>query len=825
ATDVFAAGTPVVYGRCTERLDLAYQPFVQALRPVDAQIIDSVEPAIQVDTSRTDDAELRQQTLFSAFAKTLARLAAERGAVLVLDDLQWASASTIALLEYLVSVSRPTGVAIVATMRDSSEGIVLPRLLRDIERRGDGHKFELVGLSSDEVHALLAASQLTAGADDAASLVRSTAGNPLLLAELTRAAIQAGSNSIHLDAASGADLPSSIAQLVEDRIGRLSHPLEVLEIAATIGVDFELPVLADAVGPDVDPLLALEEASVAKLVAELGGGIWQFRHAITRQVLLEAIGPSRQIRYHRRIADALTANYGPDDVLHLGRRAHHLCRAAQPGSTTEAVQAALAAASARLEQLDSGEALQHVTDGLTALALDPNASPATEAELHLLAAHTHLHRFDHPSRLDAAFKAEQCARRCDSGRLLAQAALIRTAFWTQGTLDDHTVPLLLEALDALGDTETELRSELVANLSGWAGVAGAAMTDEVRKLLTGDAVELAAQAVDLAQEAQSPTCEVAALGALFVAKWCGPFVDEQLAIADQIDAVDHPSAEIMALRWRLAPLMIIGDRAGLRSGAKQLLDRATDIRSRHLQAFALQCEAADALLDARFEDASALGAAAVERARNHANFELVYQSQLFWIAYERNELPLLLPFVAAAAAEHDSNLPAFQAMHAVSLSRCDQPDAAHQIVADLAQNDFDDLSTDILWVATMMGVADTVAELGAVEYAPALRRHLAPYGGQLAVIAGGGFVYAAIDRMRAIAAAMEGDVDEAAELFGAAIVAESRIESAALSLRTRYWRARMLETDADDPVVLRRAAKALGLHGLVHDLDGLLQRR
>ena len=60
------------------------------------------------------------------------------------------------------------------------------------------------------------------------------------------------------------------------------------------------------------------------------------------------------------------------------------------------------------------------------------------------------------------------------------------------------------------------------------------------------------------------------------------------------------------------------------------------------------------------------------------------------------------------------------------------------------------------------------------------------------VIAGGAFGYGAVDRFRAMLAAMVGDEAVASEAFGDAIELESRIGAAPLEARSRWWRARLL---------------------------------
>jgi predicted ATPase len=90
------------------------------------------------------------------------------------------------------------------------------------------------------------------------------------------------------------------------RVGRLGQDAErVLSLAAVIGRDFDLDVLARATKSSEDELLdILEAATTVSLVRELADapGHYNFAHALIQHTLYEDLGLTRRARAHRQVA-------------------------------------------------------------------------------------------------------------------------------------------------------------------------------------------------------------------------------------------------------------------------------------------------------------------------------------------------------------------------------------------------------------------------------------------------------------------------------------------------------------------------------------------
>jgi hypothetical protein len=108
-------------------------------------------------------------------------------------------------------------------------------------------------------------------------------------------------------------IPPSVRDVLVSRLSRLSEPARKL---IGVGCAFEGPVnfnvVSDVAGLTEDEALdALDEAVRAQVVRYAGGGdAFAFTHALTRSAVYAELSPPRQVRLHRRVAEALENTYG-----------------------------------------------------------------------------------------------------------------------------------------------------------------------------------------------------------------------------------------------------------------------------------------------------------------------------------------------------------------------------------------------------------------------------------------------------------------------------------------------------------------------------------
>ena len=221
-TESLGADVIVLAGRCYERASVPYKALdgivdalVRTLRrlpkdqvpavlprrpdllPLVFPVLGRVEAIAAARGARQKDAldpqQLRAQA-FAALRELLSRLALWRRVVVVIDDLHWADADSLALLgELLRPVDGPL-VLVLGTMRTHGEDDAdLARMRAAVD--GDVRILELGGLGENDASRLVRDLVRRAGgasAERQAAIVREALGHPLFLDELVRHAMAHG---------------------------------------------------------------------------------------------------------------------------------------------------------------------------------------------------------------------------------------------------------------------------------------------------------------------------------------------------------------------------------------------------------------------------------------------------------------------------------------------------------------------------------------------------------------------------------------------------------------------------------------------------------
>ena len=198
-----AANATVLHGRCEEGLNVPYQPFMEALggyvrtagEPVLGRLGGELARLVpdlplrfpDLPDPLSADPETERHRLFDAVAAWLAALAEEAPTVLVVEDIHWASAPTLAMLTHLVRSGEPGRLLVVANHRDTALDVTqaLNDAIVDMVRQPDVERLSLTGLDRAGVGAYLAArmSQPPADVERVVGLLHAeTAGNPSISA-------------------------------------------------------------------------------------------------------------------------------------------------------------------------------------------------------------------------------------------------------------------------------------------------------------------------------------------------------------------------------------------------------------------------------------------------------------------------------------------------------------------------------------------------------------------------------------------------------------------------------------------------------------------
>ena len=230
-----------------------------------------------------------------AIERLIENLSAERHLVLVIEDMHWADAATLALLKTLAVTLRGSHVTMVMTYRsdDVGRGHPLRPVLAELDRSRVVSVVEIGRLSADDV-AEQAGLILGRPADAAElrSIVGRSEGVPFFVEELVELA--------------GGSLPDTLRDVVLARFERLTPGTRrVVETLSAGGVHVDHDLLVEVTGGDG---LAVEdgarEAMAAHtIVAETDG--YTFRHALIQEAVHDDLLPSQRVALHAAYATAI----------------------------------------------------------------------------------------------------------------------------------------------------------------------------------------------------------------------------------------------------------------------------------------------------------------------------------------------------------------------------------------------------------------------------------------------------------------------------------------------------------------------------------------
>jgi tetratricopeptide (TPR) repeat protein len=294
--------------------------------------------------------------LLDAVSQFLIALAARAPVVLVLEDLHWADKGTIAMLRHVARFAARHPILVVGNYRDVELGRHHPLsdALGGLARETSYDRIALRGLAVEDVDRLLETiANETVPEPFVAALSRETNGNPFFIREVLLHLAEEGTivrEDGHWTARVAIEamgIPESVRQVIGRRLARLSPNANRLLTAATAFSNvFPFAVLAAVVGGDeAGALDAIDEALEAQLVRPAGPtDTYEFTHALIRHTLYSELSPSRQVRLHRQVAEAMERLYGAGAAAHAAELAYQYARSAVlPGADRGADYALLAA--------------------------------------------------------------------------------------------------------------------------------------------------------------------------------------------------------------------------------------------------------------------------------------------------------------------------------------------------------------------------------------------------------------------------------------------------------------------------------------------------
>jgi DNA-binding CsgD family transcriptional regulator len=856
-------GASVLWGRCHEQAGAPpYWPWVQIIRsllqsrapgaplgdlgPGAADIADLAPeihdhlPGSGSGARLKDTAEARFR-MFEAIRRLLAGACEHQPLVLVLDDLHWADAPSLRLLEFLAPEIADIALMLVGTYRatELSRQHPLSNTLGGLARAPHIARVNLAGLSVEEAQAFITAA---CGAMPPAWFIRSlhqqTEGNPLFLREIVRFLEQQGILTAEFEAPDAAlprviRVPEGLKEVIGRRLNLLSTACnEVLALASVIGRNFSLELLMRAAAPlAADEVIeALDEALAARIVNEAGDRRYQFIHNLVRVTLYDELSASVRRRMHRTVGTALEALGGGDRRALLPELAHHFSAS---GDLDRGIDYAVRAGQSAEALLAFEDAAQFFQMALDALALRPAADEAMRCRL--------LFRLGDAQRMSGDFRraqttlreAAEAALHFDLYEPLAKSALAyEWVSWRVGRAADAPPErLLADALRIVPESEIKLRVELTGGLARSLLYAGS--EKEARERLDS--------AIAIARRLGDPALLASTLEYLFDFPWGPDGTRNLLALASEAleAATRSGNAEVayMARVRRVACRLELGDFAAVEEDIVHLGRADAPVGRRDTALGVIGLRAAMALMRGELDAAARLSAEANSRMSGADTMERESQMaflsvQVFALRREQGQLkelgPVLAHFMRTASATS-----VWGPGLAVLYVELDQLDKARAEFERLAARDFDDLPRDGRWATCLAYLAEVCAALSDPRRAAMLYRLLLPYSDR-ALVLGGGFVCSgASGRHLGMLAAAMSNWPASERHFEAALAMNTRIGALLPLAYTRHDYAAMLLAraapgDRDRAMALLRSslssARKMGAHALEERAAARLQQ-
>ncbi len=787
-------GAAVLWGHCHEEAGApSYWPWVQiirgALRTAEARPsleglgsgagdiadmvpeIHTVLPGIE-PPARLEDAAQARFRMFDSIRQFIAALCGRQAVVIVLDDLHWADAPSLRLLEFLAPELAGSRVMLVGTYRPTelSRQHPLSDALGGLTRARHVMRIDLSGLSAEEVHAFITAATGKPPPDWLSrSLYRQTEGNPLFLREIVRFLEHQGlfraDRSVPLAALPPAiRIPEGVKEVIGRRLNLLSaHCNEVLAIGAVIGRDFSHDLLLRAARQDEQGLNdALDEALGAHVIQETADRQYQFAHNLIRMTLYDELRPARRRQLHHAAGNALEASHRADIGAALPELARHFLAAGDADKAIEYARRAGERAEALLAFEDAVELFQ---TALEATEQRPQPDDAGRCRLLLLLGEALRKANDFPRALETLRQAADLATTLNLPEISARAAMAyEHATWRHMGNELPPRYLLERALQQVAGREPGLAAEVTGALSRALWHEGAA----------AEAVLQRDRAIAMARQLGDPEVLATCLHRLLAIFGDHENQDllrlatETLTAASQ---VGNPELAHIAHFFRFLAFMEHGEIA-LAEAELEATARLGPRLRQPTYAFAIALNRVMlALMRGELAEAERRITQAMAATSVPANQEQL-SVQIFTLRREQGRLHELQPVLSAFLGQITPSSiwqPGLALLH-LELGR---PDAARAAFEQMASEGFAAIPRDGRWLLCIIYLCEACSELGDGRRAVELYDLLQPYSGR-GVLAGRLIYYGSADRHLGMLCATMRNWSAAERHFAAALETNRR---------------------------------------------------
>ena len=284
-----------------------------------------------------DASDFKARLLWN-FSQFLGRLAAKQPLLLILENLQWADASSLELLHFVARQipSHPIALLVSYNEAERDGNAVLRTTEQSLLKLGVAGQQRIGALSHADVGTVI---EKIFGVDQSsvtqftALLYGWTRGNAFFMEETLKWLIE--SKVLHQQdgrwvgwEVESLQLPPNVRDAVGSRIDRLTpRARDLTNLAAVLGTRLTYDQIA-AISPLGESDLAdtLDELVTQRVFSESAPGepaAYDFAHPILQQVAYSSLGTARARLLHASVAEALETFYGKKASEHAGELAFH----------------------------------------------------------------------------------------------------------------------------------------------------------------------------------------------------------------------------------------------------------------------------------------------------------------------------------------------------------------------------------------------------------------------------------------------------------------------------------------------------------------------
>lgn len=263
--------------------------------------------------------EQQKDAILRIVEQLLAHINQHQKSLLIIEDYHWIDPTSIELLSRLKATSSPYPLFILATSR--------PELPVGSQHLTFDHHIDLKRLPAQTTQQLV--SEMLGGHDVTEAtgqlIYQRTDGIPLFVEELTQMLVDSNllierqgiyELSMHSD-----DIPITLRDSLYHKLDRLGLAKETAQLAATIGREFDYPVLVSTSAKheaDIQADLKLmEDADIIYPRRQVHKTSYIFKHALLKDAAYDSVLRSSRPKIHQQIAETLESQTQHDNPSHI----------------------------------------------------------------------------------------------------------------------------------------------------------------------------------------------------------------------------------------------------------------------------------------------------------------------------------------------------------------------------------------------------------------------------------------------------------------------------------------------------------------------------